>query len=207
MQTVPSGGWIEVICGGMFSGKTEELLRRVRRARIARQAVQLFKPRLDVRYAEEWVVSHSDQRLVAEPVVDAAELLARVRPETRVVGVDEVQFLGAPVVAVLQTLADRGVRVICAGLDQDYRGRPFEPVPTLMAVAESVTKEQAICARCGGPACRSQRLVAQEGRLLLGGAEAYEPRCRGCFEPAPEWDDEPERAVVPQQSGLFGAVS
>ena len=129
-------GWIEVICGSMFSGKTEELIRRLKRAQIAQQRVQVFKPAIDRRYDAEHVVSHSSQRLVSTPVEGADELLARVAPETQVVGIDEVQFFGAPVVPVVERLANRGLRVVCAGLDQDYRGQPFEPVPTLLASAE-----------------------------------------------------------------------
>jgi thymidine kinase len=174
-------GWIEVICGSMFSGKTEELLRRTKRARLARQAVLLFKPRVDDRYDAVKVVSHEGLDADAVPVATAEEILDRLAPETAVVGVDEVQFFDAPIVAVAESLAARGVRVIVAGLDQDWRGRPFGPVPALMAVAEYVTKLHAVCARCGAPGTRSQRLVAAEGQLFVGGAADYEPRCRGCF--------------------------
>jgi len=192
-------GWIEVICGSMFSGKTEELIRRLKRAQIARQRVQVFKPAIDRRYDEVHVVSHSSQRLVSEPVEGPDDLLAKVHPDTQVVGIDEVQFLGAGVVAVCETLANRGLRVICAGLDQDYRGRPFDPMPTLLAVAEFITKEHAICLVCGNPANRSQRLVDVEGRVVVGGLGEYEPRCRRCFVPV----EEREAAREPAQAKLF----
>jgi thymidine kinase len=170
-----------VVCGSMFSGKTEELIRRVKRARLARQRVQLFKPRVDDRYDAVMVVSHEGANADALPIATAEELIANVAAETAVVGIDEVQFFDASIVAAAQRLADRGLRVIVAGLDQDYKGEPFGPVPLLMAVAEYVTKLHAVCARCGGEACRSQRLVATEGQLFVGGAAAYEARCRACF--------------------------
>jgi len=176
-------GCIEVVCGSMFSGKTEELLRRVKRARLARQPVQLFKPRVDDRYDAVKVVSHEGMNADALPVASADELLARTLAETAVVGIDEVQFFDARIVAVAQALADRGVRVIVAGLDQDYRGEPFGPLAPLMAVAEYVTKLHAVCAQCGAHASRSQRLVSSEGQLFVGGAAAYEARCRACFVP------------------------
>ena len=185
-------GWIEVICGSMFSGKTEELIRRLKRAQIAQQRVQVFKPGIDRRYDELHVVSHSAQRLVCEPVDDPGLLLASVQPETQVVGVDEVQFFGPGIVEVCQLLAGRGLRVICAGLDQDYRGRPFEPVPTLLAIAEYITKEHAICVVCGNPANRSQRIIDLKGQVLVGGLGEYEPRCRRCFVPVPDPVDQPE---------------
>lgn len=196
--TPQNTGWIEVICGSMFSGKTEELIRRLKRAQIAQQRVQVFKPRIDVRYDEEQIVSHSAQRLVSQPIDGADEILQRLQPDTQVVGIDEVQFLGPAVVGVCETLADRGLRVICAGLDQDYRGRPFEPIPTLLALAEYITKVQAICVVCGNPACRSQRLVDAAGRVVVGGLGEYEPRCRRCYEPVPE-----QEAASAPQSELF----
>lgn len=174
-------GCIEVVCGSMFSGKTEELLRRIKRARLARQRVQLFKPRVDNRYDEVKVVSHEGLNADAVPVSTAAELLSQVAGETAVVGIDEVQFFGADILTAAETMADRGIRVIAAGLDQDYLGRPFGPVPQLMAVAEYVTKLHAVCAGCGAQASRSQRVVAEEGQLFVGGAAAYEARCRRCF--------------------------
>ncbi len=176
-------GCIEVVCGSMFSGKTEELLRRVKRARFARQPVQLFKPRVDNRYDAVKVVSHEGANADALPVSNADEIAQCVRPDTAVVGIDEVQFFDARVVQVVEILANRGMRVIVAGLDQDYRGIPFGPMPGLMAIAEYVTKLHAICAACGGEASRSQRLVADEGQLFVGGAAAYEARCRMCFVP------------------------
>jgi thymidine kinase len=177
----PKGGCIEVVCGSMFSGKTEELIRRVKRARLARQRVQLFKPRVDDRYDAVMVVSHEGANADALPIANADELVRNVAPGTAVVGIDEVQFFDASIVRAVEGLADRGLRVIVAGLDQDYRGQPFGPVPQLMAIAEFVTKLHAVCARCGGEACRSQRLVAAEGQLFVGGAAAYEARCRACF--------------------------
>jgi thymidine kinase len=179
----PGSGWIEVVCGSMFSGKTEELLRRIKRATLARQPVVLFKPRIDNRYDAVKVVSHEGVNADAVPVSTAADLLARVPSGTAVVGIDEVQFFDEAIVGAAQSLADRGVRVIAAGLDQDWRGNPFGPMPALMAVAEYVAKLHAVCSKCGGPGTRSQRLVAAEGQLFVGGAAEYESRCRSCFVP------------------------
>ena len=179
-------GWIEVVCGSMFSGKTEELLRRMKRARLAGQRSVLFKPRVDNRYDDVKVVSHEGLAADAFPVAGAAELLGRVPVETAVVGIDEVQFFDDTIVGTVESLAARGVRVIAAGLDQDWRGQPFGPVPALMAVAEYVTKLHAVCARCGAAATRSQRLTAAEGQLFVGGAAEYEARCRACFAPRAE---------------------
>lgn len=181
---LPSGS-LEVICGPMFSGKTEELLRRAKRARLARQKVQLFKPRVDDRYDAEKVVTHAGENADARPLARADELAGWLAVDTQVVGIDEVQFFGDDIVDVALHLADRGLRVIVAGLDQDYRARPFGPVPRLLAVAEYVTKLHAVCARCGGPACRSQRLVSSETQLFVGGTAEYEARCRRCFHPEP----------------------
>ena len=175
-------GWIEVIAGSMFSGKSEELIRRLRRALIARQKVQIFKPAVDTRYSGEEIVSHSEMRLPSEVVASSEELFARVAPDTEVVGIDEAHFFDPGLVAVCETLADRGKRVIVAGLDKDYRGKPFEPVPSLMAVAEEVTKTRAICVRCGAPASNTQRLVDRDERVLIGAQGLYEARCRRCFE-------------------------
>jgi thymidine kinase len=187
-QRPATTGWVEVITGSMFSGKSEELIRRVRRAQIARQRVQIFKPRIDDRYAADQIVSHSDMKMPSEVVLSAREILGRLKPETEVVGIDEGQFFDQSLVEVVSRLADQGVRVIVAGLDQDYMGRPFEPMPQLMAVAEYVTKTLAICMKCGAPANRSQRLVAATDRVVVGGAQQYEARCRHCFLPgaAPE---------------------
>lgn len=176
-------GWIEVITGSMFSGKSEELIRRVRRAQIARQKVQLFKPQVDGRYSESEIVSHSDMKMPSQVVAGAAEILDLAEPGTEVVGIDEGQFFDASLVQVAEALANRGVRVIVAGLDQDYRGVPFEPMPQLLAVAEYVDKTLAVCVRCGAPANRSQRLVPTEDRVVVGGAGQYEARCRRCFNP------------------------
>ncbi len=178
-----SQGWLEVIVGSMFSGKSEELIRRMRRAQIARQRVQIFKPAFDVRYADDHIVSHSEVRLEAEPAASAADLLAKVRPDTEVVGIDEGQFFDAALPAACTTLADRGLRVIVAGLDQDYLGRPFEPMPHLLAIAEFITKTRAICVVCGNPANHTQRLVHNADRVLLGAGGTYEARCRRCFDP------------------------
>ena len=176
-------GWIEVIVGSMFSGKSEELIRRLRRAMIARQRVQIFKPTIDQRYAETEIVSHSEMRLPSIPVASSAELLEKLDHRTEVVGVDEAQFFDPGLVAACQKMADQGKRVIVAGLDKDYRGNPFEPIPTLMAVAEDVTKTLAICVRCGSPANNTQRLVDSEERVVVGAQGLYEARCRRCFEP------------------------
>jgi thymidine kinase len=179
------GGWIEVICGSMFSGKTEELIRRLRRAQIARQAVEIFKPALDERYSSDHLVSHSEQKIPSRRVRTAQEVLEHAS-EAQVIGIDEVQFLGMDAVPVVQELAERGKRVICAGLDMDYRGAPFEPVPQLLAIAEYITKTQAIGMVCGGPASRTQRLTQSSERVLVGGGGVYEARCRRCFVAPPE---------------------
>ncbi len=181
LRTTP--GWIEVIAGSMFSGKSEELIRRLRRARIARQKVQVFKPRIDVRYSTEHIVSHSEMRHESTAVETAEDILSRVKAGTDVVGIDEGQFFDSQLVEVANTLAGRGVRVIIAGLDQDYTGRPFEPMPQLLAIAEYITKTHAICVRCGQPANYSQRIVEVEGRVVVGAADTYEARCRRCFVP------------------------
>jgi thymidine kinase len=186
-------GWIEVIAGSMFSGKSEELIRRLRRAKIARQRVQVFKPKIDVRYSIDEIVSHSEMRHDSMAVETAEEILRAVRPDTNVVGIDEGQFFDMRLVEVANELARRGVRVIVAGLDQDYTGRPFEPMPQLLAIAEYITKTHAICVRCGQPANYSQRIVASEERVVVGAADSYEARCRRCFVPHA---DEPTRAVI-----------
>jgi thymidine kinase len=180
--TVRGTGWIEVVTGCMFSGKTEELIRRVVRARYAKQDVAIFKPRIDQRYSTTEVVSHSKLSLSAH-LVERADEIWRLGEGKQVVAIDEVQFFGSDVVPVVESLANTGTRVIVAGLDQDYRGEPFEPVPTLMSIAEFVTKNLAICMRCGNPANRSQRIVNRAERVLVGEAEAYEARCRRCFSP------------------------
>ena len=176
-------GWIEVICGPMFSGKTEELIRRITRARIARQRVQVFKPRIDDRYHETKVVTHEGAELDSIPVERAEDILTRVDDRVQVVGIDEAQFFGGELVEVAESLANRGIRVIVAGLDQDYRGVPFGPMPALLAVAEFVSKQLAICVVCGNPAGRSQRLSPRRDRVVVGARDVYEARCRRCFDP------------------------
>ena len=183
MDVMSAGvGWIEVICGPMFSGKSEELIRRLRRAQIARKRVQVFKPAIDDRYSKEEIVSHSDLRLDAEIVTDASEILQKLDWRTQVVGIDEPNFLADGLVSVAQQLADSGKQVIIAGLDTDYMGRPFAPIPDLLCVAESITKMLAICMRCGNPAKHTQRLVETADLIVVGAAGMYEARCRRCFE-------------------------
>jgi len=184
MYIMKQSGWVEVICGSMFSGKSEELIRRVRRATFAKQEVKVFKPTIDNRYSDEAVVSHNGTSVFATPVVSAKEILQHVTEQTDVIAIDEIQFFEDDIIEVVQILANKGYRVIVAGLDQDFRGEPFGPVPVLMAIAESVTKLQAVCTVCGSPASRTQRLI--DGRpasyhdpvILVGASESYEPRCR-----------------------------
>lgn len=181
MNIMPEGsGWIEVVCGPMFSGKSEELIRRVRRAQIARQPLQVFKPGIDDRYHATRVVSHSSAEFEAITVSTSQQIAERVSSDVKVLGIDEVQFFDEGVVELCERLANRGVRVIVAGLDLDYLGRPFGPVPKLMAVAEYVTKTLAICMRCGAPAGRSQRLSGGRDQVVVGAADSYEARCRKC---------------------------
>jgi thymidine kinase len=180
-RTMP--GWVEVIVGAMFSGKSEELIRRLRRAKIARQKVQVFKPEVDSRYSNDHIVSHSEMRLESSKIRTAAELLATIHPDTEVVGIDEGQFFDNALVDVANQLASRGVRVIIAGLDQDYTGKPWEPMPQLLAIAEYITKTHAICMKCGQPANYSQRIFESEERVAVGAADMYEARCRRCFVP------------------------
>lgn len=174
-------GWIEVICGSMFSGKTEELIRRLRRAEIAKLKVSIFKPKIDDRYSREHIVSHNSQRIPSIPVSNAPEILERLG-DAEVIGIDEAQFFDLDLVDVCQELADSGKRVIVAGLDQDYTGKPFEPIPQLLAVAEYITKTLAICVKCGNPANRTQRLSRQSERVIVGAGDMYEARCRFCHE-------------------------
>ena len=182
-----STGWIEVICGSMFSGKSEELIRRLRRAQIARQRVQIFKPRIDDRFPDDHIVSHSELRMESQSVGSSQEILQALGDRTEVVGVDEAQFFDAEIVGVCEKLANMGKRVIVAGLDTDYRGVPFDPMPELLAIAEYITKTLAICMRCGNPAANcTQRLVNSGERILVGHADAYEARCRRCYEPPAE---------------------
>ncbi len=188
-------GWIEVICGPMFSGKSEELIRRIRRAQIAQQRVQLFKPHLDDRYSETEIVTHSQQRLPSTPVASSLDILDCLQDKTAVVGIDEAQFFDEDIAEVCNKLANLGKRVIVAGLDMDYRGLPFEPIPRLMAIAEYVTKQLAICVRCGNPANHTQRLIEDTHRIVVGSQGTYEARCRQCFEPPEEESDEGEEAA------------
>ncbi|MCX7834938.1 MAG: thymidine kinase [bacterium] len=173
-------GWLELIVGPMFSGKTEELIRRVRRAAIAGQSVMVFKPAIDKRYDEIKIVSHSEIHFPSQPIQNASDILTYTQ-NIQVIGIDEGQFLGNPLIDVVNALLEQHKRVIIAGLDLDYRGIPFEPIPFLMAMAEYVDKFLAICVRCGNPASRTQRLVAGGARVIVGAAELYEARCRNCW--------------------------
>ena len=176
-------GWVEVIVGSMFSGKSEELIRRLRRAQIARQKVQVFKPKIDNRYSVEEIASHSGMTHVSNPVMTAKELMAQIKDETEVVGIDEGQFFDIEIVAAVNKLADEGKRVIVAGLDQDYTGKPFEPMPQLLSIAEFITKTHAICVKCGNTANYSQRTFESEALVEVGASNKYEARCRQCFVP------------------------
>ncbi|MCJ7553321.1 MAG: thymidine kinase [Ignavibacteriaceae bacterium] len=172
-------GWIEVIAGCMFSGKTEELIRRLRRAQIAKQKIRVFKPKIDTRYSEGSIVSHSEQSLPSTIVEDAREII-HLAKDAQVVGIDEAQFFSNDLIQVCNTLASKGKRVIVAGLDQDYRGIPFEPMPQLLAIAEYITKALAICVNCGNPADKTQRKIVSKERVVVGAADIYEARCRRC---------------------------
>lgn len=172
-------GWIEVIAGCMFSGKTEELIRRLRRAQIAKQNVKIFKPKIDVRYSENSIVSHSEQSLPSILISDAKDIL-KLSADAHVIGIDEAQFFNTDLIDVCENLADKGKRVIVAGLDQDYTGAPFEPMPQLLAMAEYITKTLAICVVCGNPADRTQRKTTSSERVVVGAADIYEARCRKC---------------------------
>lgn len=176
-------GWIEVIVGSMFSGKSEELIRRLKRAQIARQKVQVFKPKIDDRYSIEQIASHSGMTHVSKPVMTAAELMAKMEDDTQVVGIDEGQFFDMELIKAVTELANSGKRVIIAGLDQDYTGRPFEPMPQLLSIAEFITKTHAICVKCGNTANYSQRTSESTERVQVGAADKYEARCRKCFVP------------------------
>ena len=193
MQHPSASGHLEVICGPMFSGKTEELIRRVKRAQIAQQKIQIFKPAIDIRYDSHGVVSHSSQSMMAEPVDKAIDILIRLKDSTRVVAIDEVQFFDESIITVVSKLAMRGHRVICAGLDLDYRAKPFGPMPELLAIADAVTKIQAICTVCGAPAVRSQRLSASHEKILLGETDHYQARCRGHY----NYDEDSEQTLLP----------
>ena len=181
LESMIRPGWIEVICGSMFSGKTEELIRRMKRAKFANLRVEIFKPRIDTRYSEEYVVSHDENSILSTPVESSGNILL-MASEIDVVGIDEAQFFDAGIVKVCQQLAANGVRVIVAGLDTDYLGKPFGPMPELMAVAEYVTKVHAICVRCGSLANNTHRITANDNLVLLGEKGDYEPICRHCFD-------------------------
>ncbi len=186
LHNVPRNtGWIEVVCGCMFSGKTEELIRRLRRAQIAKQKVVIFKPKIDIRYSPEHIVSHSEQSLNATVIEDADEIL-KLAGDAQVVGIDEGQFFKLNIVKVCNQLADQGKRVIVAGLDQDYKGNPFDPMPQLLAIAEYITKTLAICVVCGNPADKTQRKNEQHERVVVGAKDLYEARCRYCHKPPKE---------------------
>lgn len=177
---LPNGiGWIEVITGCMFSGKTEELIRRLRRAQIAKQKVKIFKPKIDSRYSQESIVSHNDQSLPSILIDDIDEIL-KYSDDAQVIGIDEAQFFNESIIRICNLLAANGKRVIIAGLDQDYTGKPFEPMPQLLAIAEYITKQHAICVVCGNPADKTQRKIAESERVIVGAADIYEARCRKC---------------------------
>ncbi len=179
----PKGiGWIEVIVGCMFSGKTEELIRRLRRAQIAKQNVLVFKPKIDNRYSSDHIVSHSEAKLQSQVVESSADV-EQLAEDAQVIGIDEGQFFDLGLVDVAERLANKGKRVVIAGLDQDYRGKPFEPMPQLLSVAEYITKTLAICVVCGNPADRTQRTTTSSERVLVGATDSYEARCRKCFVP------------------------
>lgn len=184
MYVMKQSGWLEIICGSMFSGKSEELIRRVRRAQFAKQEVKVFKPVIDNRYSEEEVVSHNGTAIICKPIASSIEIFEYISEKTDVIAVDEVQFFDEHIRDVLTLLANQGYRVIVAGLDQDFRGEPFSVVPQLMAIAELVTKLQAVCSVCGSPASRTQRLINgkpasyHDPIILVGASESYEPRCR-----------------------------
>ncbi|MBO5235311.1 MAG: thymidine kinase [Alistipes sp.] len=180
LESASRKGYIEVICGSMFSGKTEELIRRLKRAKFANQKVEIFKPCIDTRYSEEEVVSHDSHAIRSTPV-DSPQNILLMSSDVDVVGIDEAQFFDESIVDVCRQLADNGVRVIVAGLDMDYMGKPFGPMPALMATAEYVTKVHAICVRCGNLAHHSHRLTADEKLVMLGEKDTYEPICRHCF--------------------------
>ena len=185
LEKAKKAGSIEVICGSMFSGKTEELIRRLKRAQFAKQKVEIYKPCIDVRYSEEEVVSHEGHSIMSTPIDSPASMLL-LTSDVEVVGIDEAQFFDDTIVEVVQTLADRGVRVIIAGLDTDFMGKPFGPMPALMAVAEDIQKVHAICVKCGSPANHSHRLTSNDKLVVLGEKDVYEPLCRHCYNAALE---------------------
>ena len=183
LEIAKKAGSIEVICGSMFSGKTEELIRRMKRAQFAKQKVEIYKPCIDVRYSEDQVVSHDSHSIPSTPIDSPASMLL-LSSDVEVVGIDEAQFFDETLVDVVQTLANRGIRVIIAGLDTDFLGKPFGPMPALMAVAEDIQKVHAICVKCGSPANHSHRLSANDQLVVLGEKDVYEPLCRHCYNAA-----------------------
>ena len=185
-------GRIEVVCGSMFSGKTEELIRRMKRAKFAKQKVEIFKPSIDTRYSDDDVVSHDHNAIPSTPIDSSASILL-LSSDSDVVGIDEAQFLDSGLVDVCNQLANRGVRVIVAGLDMDFRGQPFGPMPALCAIADEVTKVHAICVQCGALAYVSPRLVKNDRRVMLGAAQAYEPLCRDCYQKSISEESTPEK--------------
>ena len=187
LESAKKAGSIEVICGSMFSGKTEELIRRMKRAQFAKQNVEIYKPCIDVRYSDDQVVSHDSHSIPSTPIDSPASMLL-LSSDVEVVGIDEAQFFDETIVEVVQTLANRGVRVIIAGLDTDFLGKPFGPMPALMAVAEEVQKVHAICVKCGSPANHSHRLSANDQLVVLGEKDVYEPLCRHCYNEAVSGD-------------------
>ncbi|MCU9613316.1 thymidine kinase [Caldibacillus lycopersici] len=184
MYVMKQSGWVEVICGSMFSGKSEELIRRVRRCHFAKQKVAVFKPKIDDRYSKEEVVSHNGEAVIAIPISHAEEIYTHISKDIDVIAIDEAQFFNESLVDIVQDLANSGYRVILAGLDQDFRGEPFGPIPALLSIAEQISKLQAVCAVCGSPASRTQRLINDRPAsyfdpvILVGASESYEPRCR-----------------------------
>lgn len=191
IESAKNQGWIEVICGSMFSGKTEELIRRLKRAKFANQHVEIFKPKIDTRYSDEEVVSHDSNAILSTPV-ESSDCIMLLSGDVDVVGIDEAQFFDQGIVEVVQHLASNGVRVIVAGLDTDYLGKPFGPMPALMAVAEYVTKVHAICVKCGDLANHSHRLSASDKLVELGEKDIYEPLCRHCFDKIRKIEQEKE---------------
>lgn len=198
-------GWIEVVCGPMFSGKTEELIRRVKLALIAKQRVQVFKPFIDDRYADEYIISHSEQKVICTPIKSSVEVLNLVRDNTRIVGIDEAQFFDDKIVDVVEKLANRGIRVIVAGLDQDFMGKPFGKMPELLAIAESTLKLKAVCMVCGGQATKTQRLTRSKEQIVVGSGEAYEARCRACHDPDLSLEKELPAIPVSRKTHVVGA--
>ncbi len=204
---VQRSGWIEVIVGGMFSGKTEELIRRLRRAEYARQKIQVFKPVIDTRYSVEEVCSHNQNTIQSLPIPKAEDIWKHLKEDTQVVGIDEGQFFDAELVEIVQKLAEQGKRVIIAGLDTDWQAKPFEPMPTLMAIAENVTKQHAVCVVCGASASRTQRTGNVEGQVVVGAHDLYEARCREHFKPMvvpptkrPDRGPDPHSTPAPESS-------